>query len=70
MMAGGPPAPARVAEAADARISGAAAPSDGDVPEPVPSQQLMQGRKQLEISHNGQVYRLQQTRQGKLILTK
>ena len=37
---------------------------------PVPSDRLMQGRKLLEISHNGTVYRLQQTRQGKLILTK
>ena len=37
---------------------------------PVPSDHLMQGRKLLELSHNGAVYRLQQTRQGKLILTK
>ncbi len=37
---------------------------------PVPSEHLLQGRKLIEISHNGAVYRLQATRQGKLILTK
>lgn len=37
---------------------------------PVPSDQLMQGRKTIEISHNGSVYRLQATKLGKLILTK
>lgn len=37
---------------------------------PLPSQQLLQGRKAVEISHNGAVYRLQATRLGKLILTK
>ena len=30
----------------------------------------MQGRKVIEISHNGTAYRLQATRTGKLILTK
>jgi len=34
------------------------------------SQQLMQGRKAVDISHNGTTYRLQATRLGKLILTK
>jgi hemin uptake protein HemP len=37
---------------------------------PLPSQQLMQGQKTLEIDHNGEIYRLQATRLGKLILTK
>ena len=37
---------------------------------PVPSEQLLQGRRLVEISHNGEVYRLQATRLGKLILTK
>jgi hemin uptake protein HemP len=37
---------------------------------PVPSEALLQGRKTVEISHCGAVYRLQATRQGKLILTK
>ena len=37
---------------------------------PVPSEQLLQGRRMVEIVHNGEVYRLQATRLGKLILTK
>ncbi len=37
---------------------------------PLPSDTLLRGRKTIEISHNGAVYRLQATRQGKLILTK
>lgn len=37
---------------------------------PVPSDKLLQGRKTIEISHNGWVYRLQATKLGKLILTK
>ncbi len=37
---------------------------------PMPSDQLLQGRKAVEISHNGSVYRLQATKLGKLILTK
>ncbi len=36
----------------------------------VPSDTLLQGRKELHIWHQGQLYRLQATRQGKLILTK
>ena len=39
--------------------------------EPVlPSQALLQGQRSVAIEHNGAVYRLQATRQGKLILTK
>ena len=37
---------------------------------PLPSEQLLQGRRIVEIAHNGEVYRLQATRLGKLILTK
>ena len=37
---------------------------------PVPSEQLLQGGRIVEIAHNGEVYRLQATRLGKLILTK
>lgn len=36
----------------------------------VASEELMQGHKAIEISHNGVLYRLQATRLGKLILTK
>jgi hemin uptake protein HemP len=45
-------------------------PEPGERPAPVPSQQLLQGRRLVEIAHNGEVYRLQATRLGKLILTK
>jgi hemin uptake protein HemP len=34
------------------------------------SAELMRGRNMLAIAHNGAIYRLQTTRQGKLILTK
>ena len=39
-------------------------------PTPLASEQLLRGRRLVEISHNGEVYRLQATRLGKLILTK
>ncbi|MCY1553959.1 Hemin uptake protein hemP [compost metagenome] len=34
------------------------------------STDLLQGNKRVHIAHNGGVYQLQATRQGKLILTK
>jgi hemin uptake protein HemP len=34
------------------------------------SESLLQGRGSVAISHRGSIYRLQATRQGKLILTK
>ncbi|MDR2128910.1 MAG: hemin uptake protein HemP [Burkholderiaceae bacterium] len=37
---------------------------------PLHSEQLLRGRKVVAISHNGELYRLQTTRLGKLILTK
>jgi hemin uptake protein HemP len=39
-------------------------------PAPLPSELLLRGRRLVEIAHNGEVYRLQATRLGKLILTK
>lgn len=52
----------------------ATAPSSSPAPEALPpivsSQTVLQGRAQVAIEHNGAVYRLQTTRQGKLILTK
>ena len=39
-------------------------------PAPLSSEQLLRGRRLVEITHNGEVYRLQATRLGKLILTK
>ena len=37
---------------------------------PIASEELLRGGKNVEISHNGALYRLQATRLGKLILTK
>ena len=34
------------------------------------SSELLRGQRVVEIAHNGEVYRLQATRLGKLILTK
>jgi hemin uptake protein HemP len=34
------------------------------------SEAVLRGQKAVTITHNGAVYRLQTTRQGKLILTK
>jgi hemin uptake protein HemP len=34
------------------------------------SQELLRGQNAVAIAHNGSLYRLQTTRQGKLILTK
>ena len=36
----------------------------------IPSEALLAGRPEVAIEHQGQVYRLRQTAQGKLILTK
>lgn len=36
----------------------------------LPSAELLQGSRSVEINHNGAVYRLQATKLGKLILTK
>jgi hemin uptake protein HemP len=44
-------------------------PTEG-LPPIVSSQAVLQGRPSVAIEHNGAVYRLQTTRQGKLILTK
>jgi hemin uptake protein HemP len=37
---------------------------------PLDSAELLGGARRVEIRHNGEVYRLQETRLGKLILTK
>ncbi|RYF13538.1 MAG: hemin uptake protein HemP [Comamonadaceae bacterium] len=46
------------------------APREHDRPAALASESLLQGRRLVEILHNGEVYRLQATRLGKLILTK
>ncbi len=64
--AGPPPAtPLRVAQALDASQQAGLG-----LAQPLDSQLLLQGRRELQILHQGEIYRLQQTRQGKLILTK
>jgi hemin uptake protein HemP len=53
------------------RISAAPAPlrtADGKYR--FDSTQLLRGAKEVEIDHGGAIYRLQETSQGKLILTK
>ena len=45
-------------------------PDDGARAERLPSDALLRGPRLVEITHNGEVYRLQATRLGKLILTK
>ncbi len=41
-----------------------------DVPKIISSEILFSGQRELTIQHMGQIYRLRQTQQGKLILTK
>ena len=41
-----------------------------DPPAPVRSGELLKGQRQVVILHEGQEYRLQVTKNGKLILTK
>lgn len=48
----------------------ASASPEAGRPAPLPSELLLRGRRLVEIVHNGEVYRLQATRLGKLILTK
>ena len=55
---------------ADALRHAAMPPREPDRPAAVASESLLQGRRLVEILHNGEVYRLQATRLGKLILTK
>jgi hemin uptake protein HemP len=45
-------------------------PADEGRPASLSSDDLLRGRRIVEICHNGEIYRLQATRLGKLILTK
>ncbi len=45
-------------------------PAPTAAPPALASADLLRGEKMVEIRHNGEVYRLQATRLGKLILTK
>lgn len=51
-------------------IDTAPKPTPESPPMPIASQEVLRGQTAVEIEHNGQRYRLQTTRQGKLILTK
>lgn len=58
-------------EAGQAAANEPRQPALTDTPMPVlPSAALLQGQRAVAIEHNGALYRLQTTRQGKLILTK
>ncbi len=56
-------------QAADGPQAAAATTSATELPV-VPSAVLLRGQKSVAIDHNGSLYWLQTTRQGKLILTK
>ena len=85
MKAAGPPQGARPpggaarsdapGEHTSAKGPGASAPPpqparNTDTPPPIPSASILQGRDAISIEHNGRLYQLRRTRQGKLILTK
>ena len=46
------------------------APEVSQAAGPLDSAKLLGGARSVEIRHNGEIYRLQKTRLGKLILTK
>ena len=66
MSTGAPPDRAREAGALSVRKAEAA---DNNLPS-LCSTALLRGQNAVTIRHNGALYRLQTTRQGKLILTK
>ena len=45
-------------------------PIEASLPCTISSETLLQGQPSITIAHHGAIYRLQTTRQGKLILTK
>ena len=48
----------------------AARPAQAHAPAPLPSDQLLQGRKAVELRHNGSASGVQATKVGKLTVTK
>jgi hemin uptake protein HemP len=48
----------------------AACPVDGHAPRLIPSRAILGSARKILIEHEGSVYTLQLTRQGKLLLTK
>lgn len=66
-----PPPPYPLVHAATAPLPAGSPQDDTAAPAGlVHSNTLFQGQRTIAIAHNGAVYRLQATRQGKLILTK
>ena len=59
------PQPAGAPPPAPSRKDAGPAPASS-----IPSASRLQGRDSITIEHNGRLYQLRQTRQGKLILTK
>ncbi len=45
-------------------------PLTGALRDAIPIEVLMQGKNEVFLSHNSEIYRLRSTRNGKLILTK
>ncbi len=50
--------------------SGKPEPVGKDAPESLDVAEILRGRRRINLLHGGEVYRLQVTRQGKLLLTK
>jgi hemin uptake protein HemP len=50
--------------------AGSPPPGKQDAPAPLDSSELFQRRQEVLIRHEGALYRLRRTRNGKLILTK
>lgn len=44
--------------------------TDGDTAKRLRSEDLLQGQREIQIEHRGEIYRLLQTRNGKLLLQK
>lgn len=63
------PPPAAERQTAPAEMA-LAQPVVDSTPTVIDSEQVLQGRAAVVIAHRGAYYRLQATRQGKLILTK
>jgi hemin uptake protein HemP len=66
MMPTRPPAPSGGPQAAPIPQG----PAPAARAQPLSSEELLRGQRMVEIEHNGELYRLQATRLGKLILTK
>ncbi len=66
------PLPRQAAAAPQAGAPSAVEAAAADLQRPplISSETLLRGHRSVEISHLGVLYRLQATRQGKLILTK